>query len=119
MGCFTSLLQLMFLPFILVFYAWKTIILVFWEIFKFIISSLSGLAMNSSYHYYSKSYNSNKKANKNTNYRDMKFDKEADLWGLSESDRRIAKQERMSSADFVEAEERDDDELVTDEWEDK
>lgn len=45
------------------------------------------------------------------------FDIEADLWGLSKEDRRIAKQERMSPADFIEAEERDDDVLDTDEWE--
>lgn len=51
------------------------------------------------------------------NYKDEKFDKEAALWGLSEEDKRIAKEERMSPADFVEAEERDDDELITDEWE--
>lgn len=44
------------------------------------------------------------------------FDKEADLWGLSEEDRRIAKQERMSPADYVEAEEYDDDELLKDDW---
>ena len=31
--------------------------------------------------------------------------------------KRIAKEERMSPADFVEAEERDDDELINDEWE--
>ncbi len=46
-----------------------------------------------------------------------KFDEEADLWGLSEDDIRIAKEERMSPADYVEAEERDDDVLDTDEWE--
>ena len=31
--------------------------------------------------------------------------------------KKMAKEERMSPADFVEAEERDDDELITDEWE--
>lgn len=50
---------------------------------------------------------------------DEKFEKEAKLWSLSEEDKRIAKEERMSPADFIEAEERDDDELVTDEWEDE
>lgn len=44
------------------------------------------------------------------------FDKEADLWGLSKEDRRIAKDERMSPADYVEAEENDDDELLKDDW---
>lgn len=39
------------------------------------------------------------------------FDKEADLWGLSNQDRKIAKQEGMSPADYIEAEERDDDNL--------
>ena len=61
----------------------------------------------------------NVKSNKvvKRNYKDEEFDKEAKLWGLSEEDKRIAKEERMSPADFVEAEERDDDELITDEWE--
>lgn len=53
------------------------------------------------------------------NYKDEdeEFDKEAALCGLPEEDKRIAKEEGMSPADFVEAEERDDDELITDEWE--
>lgn len=46
-----------------------------------------------------------------------KFDREADLWGLSKEDRRLAKEERMSPADYVEAEEYDDDELLKDDWE--
>ena len=50
---------------------------------------------------------------------DEQFEREAKLWSLSEEDKRIAKEERMSPADFIEAEERDDDELVTDEWEDE
>ena len=33
------------------------------------------------------------------------------IWGLSKEDRRIARQERMSDADYIEAEERDDDNL--------
>lgn len=52
------------------------------------------------------------------NYKDEEFDKEVELFGLSEEDKRIAKEERMCPADFIEAEERDDDELITDEWED-
>ncbi len=53
----------------------------------------------------------NVKSNKvvKRNYKDEKFDKEAELWGLSEENKKIAKEERMSPADFVEAEERDDD----------
>lgn len=47
-------------------------------------------------------------------YEKSDFDKEADLWGLSKEDRRIAKEERMSPAEYVEAEERDDDNLDTD-----
>lgn len=53
---------------------------------------------------------------KNKENEDNEFEREAKLWGLSEEDKRIAKQERMSPADFIEAEERDDDELYTDEW---
>lgn len=61
----------------------------------------------------------NVKSNKvvKRNCKDEEFEREAELWGLSEEDKRIAKEERMSPADFVEAEERDDDELITDEWE--
>ena len=61
----------------------------------------------------------NVKSNKvvKRNYKDEEFDKEAELWGLSEEDKRIAWEERMSPTDFIEAEERDDDELITDEWE--
>lgn len=61
----------------------------------------------------------NVKSNKvvKRNYKDEEFGKEAELWELSEEDKRIAKEERMSPADFIEAEERDDDELITDEWE--
>lgn len=44
-------------------------------------------------------------------YSQSSFDKEANLWGLSNEDKRIAKQERMSPADYIEAEERDDDNL--------
>ena len=50
-------------------------------------------------------------------WEEEKFEREADLWGLSEEDRRIAKEERMTPAEFIEAEEYDDDELLKDEWE--
>lgn len=42
------------------------------------------------------------------------FDKEADMLKLSSEDRKIAKSERMSPSDYIEAEERDDDNLDTD-----
>lgn len=61
--------------------------------------------------------NTSKKTMKKDYAKKTEFDKEADLWGLSEEDRRIAKEERMSPADYIEAEERDDDVLDTDEWE--
>ena len=61
--------------------------------------------------------NENKKKKSKIVYKDEEFNREADLWGLSEEDRRIAKEERISPADYIEAEERDDDELFTDEWE--
>lgn len=79
---------------------------------------------NYKYNYNTTSKNNNvftttNKANEsqNTSWQEDVFEKEADLWGLSKEDRRIAKEERMSPADFIEAEERDDDELFTDEWE--
>lgn len=59
----------------------------------------------------------NTKTKEKISWKEEEFEREADLWGLSKEDRRIAKEERMSPADFIEAEERDDDELVTDEWE--
>ena len=49
-----------------------------------------------------------------TSWRDKEFDKEARLWGLSKEDKKIAKEERMSPADYVEALENDDDELDED-----
>ena len=36
------------------------------------------------------------------------------IWGLSKEDKRIAHEERMSDADYIEAEERDDDNLEND-----
>ena len=36
------------------------------------------------------------------------------IWGLSKEDKKIARSERMSDADYIEAEERDDDNLDTD-----
>ena len=48
---------------------------------------------------------------------ESEFDRESKLWGLSEEDKRIAKEERMSPADYIEAEEYDDDNLDLDEWE--
>lgn len=44
-------------------------------------------------------------------WKDKEFEKESNLWGLSNEDRRIAKEERMSPADYDEAEENDDDVL--------
>lgn len=59
-------------------------------------------------------FSSNNIEKSKLSWEEEQFEKEAKLWGLSESDKRIAKQERMSPADFIEAEERDDDELLTD-----
>lgn len=59
----------------------------------------------------------NKKKEKRLSWKEEEFEREADLWGLSEEDRRIAKEERMTPAEFIEAEEYDDDELLKDEWE--
>ncbi len=46
--------------------------------------------------------------------RTYEYDKENNIWHLSEEDKRIAKAERMSYADYIEAEERDDDNLDND-----
>lgn len=66
---------------------------------------------------FSNNFNKIKKPKNKISWSEEQFEREADLWGLSKEDRRIAKEERMSPADFIEAEERDDDELFTDEWE--
>ena len=47
--------------------------------------------------------------------RTYEYDKENNIWHLSEEDKRIAKEERMTYADYIEAEERDDDNLDNDE----
>lgn len=52
---------------------------------------------------------------KEKTWREEEFDRETELWGLSEEDKRIAREEGMTPADFVEAEEYDDDELLLDE----
>jgi hypothetical protein len=44
--------------------------------------------------------------NKSNNYT-----RNNNIWGLSKEDKRIARQERMTEADYIEAEERDDDNL--------
>lgn len=62
-------------------------------------------------------FKSNKPKEKTLSWEDEKFEKEAKLWGLTEADKKRAKEERMSPSDFIEAEERDDDELIIDEWE--
>ena len=93
---FQVLLLAISLPFIIL----KAIIVLIWEILKIICST-------------GKEFNNNKC----TSYKEVKFNKEADLWGLSKEDRRIAKEERMTPAEYIEAEEYDDDELLLDEWE--
>lgn len=45
-----------------------------------------------------------------------KFAKRSNIWGLSKEDEKIAKQERMTPADYIEAEENNDDELLKDDW---
>lgn len=101
-------------PFYLMYYILKIMI----EIMMFIITLIIGIFTGGTKNNYS--YKANKSKNKKkqkVSWKEEKFEKEADLWGLSKEDRRIAKEERMSPADFIEAEERDDDELFTDEWE--
>ena len=57
------------------------------------------------------------KKKKQLSWKELEFEKEADLWGLSKEERRIAKEEGMTPAEYIEAEEYDDDELLLDEWE--
>ena len=60
-----------------------------------------------------------KEKTKKLSWKEEEFEREAKLWGLSEEDKQIAKAEGFTPADFVEAEERMDDILDTDEWKDK
>ena len=112
MGCLIASFKLLMLPIIFVLYIWWFIILVIWELIKWFLSVVFGTVFNPPSYSYKNTYKNNKPKKKSNKYRDIEFNKQADLWGLSEEDRRIAKQERMSPADFIEAEERDDDELV-------
>ena len=43
-----------------------------------------------------------------------KIHNDNNIWNLSDEDKRIAREERMSDADYIEAEERDDDNLDND-----
>jgi len=49
--------------------------------------------------------------NNNSAKKDNYFDKEAKLYNMSKEDKKIAKEERMSPSDYIEAEENDDDNL--------
>ena len=112
-------------PFYLMYYMFR----IAFEIIKLIVIfvvKIIALFKETSKSNYSGTYNtgyshtkngSKAKKNQKISWQDEEFKREADLWGLSQEDRRIAKEERMSPADFIEAEERDDDELFTNEWE--
>jgi hypothetical protein len=104
--------------FVLGYYMIKLMISAILQIFQIVFNNIRG---NKVYYNYSESSPKKEKISKKKeprkSYKEEQFDKEAELWGLSEEDKRIAKEERMSPADFIEAEERDDDELITDEWE--
>lgn len=109
--------------FLFMFYIFKFTFWILETIFNIIISIFvpKSIRRVNTTTYYQPNYNKSKSKviDLTEDEYDEKFEKEAKLWSLSEEDKRIAKQERMSPADFIEAEERDDDELVTDEWEDK
>ena len=47
-------------------------------------------------------------------YKKSNFDRESDLYHLSNYDRKLALEERMSPSEFIEAEENDDDNLDND-----
>ncbi len=127
--------KLIFSPFIIVGYFFKFIgyfmyamlMCIVWSIqiivnfFKFIVSLFSKKKNNTKYIklFSIKDFRNNSFYKNKDNYSQSDFDMEADLWGLAEEDRKIAKRERMSPADFVEAEERNNDVLDTDEWEDE
>jgi len=142
MGClyyfFTWPLYFMYYTFIVMFYMLYYSVIICYHIFRLIVSLIieifaiikAIIGKNNQKKYYSKPEENNElffqeisplniktKSKEKISWREEEFEREANLWGLSKEDRRIAKEERMSPADFIEAEERDDDELFTDEWE--
>jgi len=132
-GCINCYFYLLFSPFIIagVFFKIMFEIVIFlityvgaaivW-FFSFIINlfiEFSNTNQDTVSYTHSNKSNNKPKSNKKireASYEETKFNEEADLWGLSKEDRRMAKEEGMTPADFIEAEERDDDELVDDEW---
>lgn len=101
------------------FYLFYIFIKVIIIIFECIINHILGLFTNNKKHhkeiYITKARKDNSKNKESTkSYKDIEFDKEAELWRLSKIDKRIVKEERMSPTDYIEAEEYDDDNLDTD-----
>ena len=116
MGC---LYQLIILPFQVMFLAWNftiTTIKVIFELtikfYLYCIKNISELIKDTSSLSSKKKNNNN--YNKKTIIKESQFDKEAKLWELTKEDKRIAKEERLSPADYIEAEERDNDDLIDD-----
>jgi cytochrome c biogenesis protein ResB len=109
MGC---VLQLLFFPLIMAWYFIKFMFYIFIAIIQCILGLLGvSTSKKSTSHRTTTKY---KKRNNKSKCINLEFDKEANLWGLSEEDRKRAKDERMSPADYIEAEERDNDELIDD-----
>lgn len=101
-----------FLYAVIMFFVWCIQGIINFIIFLFSLFSKKG---SSRYVHFNLRVPSNNISNKKKKYQEKSgFDKEADLWGLSKEDRIIAKEERMSPAEYVEAEERDNDDLDTD-----
>ena len=102
MGC---LFQIILLPFQIMYFMWNLIIAIIKSIFTLIIGfytwCIKGII----------NIPTSKPSKKKSNPKQSQFDKESELWGLSNEDKRIAKEEHMSPADYIEAEERDDDNL--------
>ena len=80
---------------------------IFIDIFRLIINLILGTSNKS------KTKTPSKQTFKHKQ-RTYEYDQENDIWHLSKEDKRIAKSERMSYADYIEAEERDDDNLDND-----
>lgn len=144
MGCLTAFFQLIFEVLYASFIGFMYIATFLFMIIKFIIkkiiqSNKKSKTVNKSYTkpQYQKSQNkefnrlsdievieeyepmfeSNINTKKEKSWKEKEFEREADLWGLSKEDREIAKEERMSPSEFIEAEEYNDDDLFLDEWE--
>ena len=121
MGIIIDLCTLIIAPIIFIFSIvakiFYCICLIVFYTFVAILNLIIGDKRKHNVQYDTRSFGRKNNTKKDMHWTKEQFERDADLWGLSQEDRRIAKEENMTPAEYIEAEERDDDELFTDEWE--